>query len=228
MTVAKPTETAKVPLSRLALNLARYYLGNRWVLLALGAAVLLAGIGLNWSWLVAVGLAPILISVLPCLVMCALGVCMLCRSSEKQSTAARDATDAATSPPAPAVAKIDGSSATGSNCCQEGGGETPPSQGDKLNRSRKGESPMRKFTATFLLASTLLAGAMAAPSLYAQSSQQRSGSMMDHGMMGDQKGMMGMMKQMSEMMDHCNSMMGDRRPNDQWRRNAPSAPDKRG
>ena len=124
MTVVKSTETAEVPLSRLGLNLARYYLGNRWVLLALGAGVLVAGIGLNWSWLVAAGIAPILISVLPCLVMCGLGFCMMCRSSEKQSMASRDAADAAISPPAPAVAKLDGPSATGSNCCQEGGGET--------------------------------------------------------------------------------------------------------
>ena len=91
---------------------------------------------------------------------------------------------------------------------------------------------MRKFTTTLLLASTLVASAMAAPLLYAQGSQQPSGSMMGHGMMGDKNtndgGMMGMMKQMSEMMDHCNGMMSDRRPNDQWRRTAPSAPDKSG
>ena len=88
---------------------------------------------------------------------------------------------------------------------------------------------MRKTTTTLLLASTLVAGATAAPLLYAQP----SGSMRGHGMMGgkntnDKGGMMGMMKQMSEMMDHCNSMMSDRRPNDQWRRTAPSAPDKSG
>ena len=92
---------------------------------------------------------------------------------------------------------------------------------------------MRKFTTTLLLASTLVAGATAAPLLYAQGSQQPSGSVMGHGMMGDKNindkgGMMGMMKQMSEMMDHCNSMMSERRPNDQWRRTAPSAPDKSG
>jgi hypothetical protein len=92
---------------------------------------------------------------------------------------------------------------------------------------------MREVTTTLLLASTLVAGAIAAPSLYGQSVQQPSGSMMGHGMMGDKNtkdngGMMGMMKQMSEMMDHCNSMMSDRRPNDQWRRNAPSAPEKGG
>ena len=88
---------------------------------------------------------------------------------------------------------------------------------------------MRKFTTTLLLVSTLVAGATAAPLLYAQP----SGSMMGHGMTGDKNtsdkgGMMGMMKQMSEMMDHCNGMMSDRRPNDQWRRNAPAAPDKGG
>ena len=91
---------------------------------------------------------------------------------------------------------------------------------------------MRKFTTTLLLVSTLAAGAMAAPLLYAQGGQQPSGSMMGHGMMGDKntndRGMMGMMKQMSEMMDHCNGMMSDRRPNDQWRRTAPFTPDKSG
>jgi hypothetical protein len=88
---------------------------------------------------------------------------------------------------------------------------------------------MRKTATTLLLVSTLVAGAMAAPSLYGQPSD----SMMGHGMMGDKNtsdkgGMMGMMKQMSEMMDHCNSMMSGRRPNDQWRRTTPSTPDQSG
>ena len=127
MTVAKPTESAEVPLSRLGLNLARYYLGNRSALLVLGAGVLLAGIGLNWSWLVAAGIAPILLSTLPCLVMCALGVCMLCRSSEKQ-TAARDAADAATSSAPLAIAKMDNPAAGAATCCHEHINETeaPP------------------------------------------------------------------------------------------------------
>ena len=127
MTVAKPTESAEVPLSRLGLNLVRYYLGNRSALLVLGAGVLLAGIGLNWSWLVAAGIAPILLSTLPCLVMCALGVCMLCRSSEKQ-TAARDAADAATSSAPLAIAKMDNPAAGAATCCHEHINETeaPP------------------------------------------------------------------------------------------------------
>ena len=127
MTVAKPTASAKVPLSRLGLNLVRYYLANRWALLVLGAGVLLTGIALNWSWLVAAGIAPILLSTLPCLVMCGLGLCMLCRSSEKQ-TAARDAADAATSSAPLAIAKMDNPAAGAATCCHEHINETeaPP------------------------------------------------------------------------------------------------------
>ena len=54
----------------------RYYLGGRRALFIL-VVVLAAGGGiLNWSWLVAAGLAPILIALLPCAAMCALGLCM--------------------------------------------------------------------------------------------------------------------------------------------------------
>ena len=90
---------------------------------------------------------------------------------------------------------------------------------------------MRKPTTALLLASTLVAGVIAAPSLFAQGGRDPSGSMMDHGMMGDKstrdKGGMGMMSQMSEMMDHCSNMMSDSRPNDQWRKNTPSEPEKK-
>jgi hypothetical protein len=81
---------------------------------------------------------------------------------------------------------------------------------------------MRKYTAV-LLGSVLIAGAMAAPSLYAED-QRPSGSMMDGGMMG----MMRTMKPMGEMMDHCNNMMNHSRPNEQWRKNSPSQPEKKG
>jgi hypothetical protein len=64
--------------------------------LVLAVVAALVGIGFSWSWLVAAGIAPILLSTLPCLIMCGLGLCMLCRSGEKQ-TAARDAAGAATS-----------------------------------------------------------------------------------------------------------------------------------
>ena len=94
---------------------------------------------------------------------------------------------------------------------------------------------MRKLTTALLLASILAAGVAAAPSIYAQTNQEPSGSMMGQGMMGDRStknegGMMGMMKmmqQMSQMMDHCSNMMGGDRPNDQWQ-NTPSQPEKKG
>jgi len=35
----------------------------------------------GWGWLVAAGIAPVLLSVLPCLVMCGLGLCMMRRGS---------------------------------------------------------------------------------------------------------------------------------------------------
>lgn len=89
---------------------------------------------------------------------------------------------------------------------------------------------MRNLTAIFLLGSTLLGSAAVAASLDSQD-KGSTGSIMGRGMMmgdDDGGGMMGMMKQMSQMVDRCNSMMSDSRPNDQWRKNAPTEPDQRG
>ncbi|XSC45689.1 hypothetical protein ACF1BQ_006345 [Bradyrhizobium sp. RDT10] len=91
---------------------------------------------------------------------------------------------------------------------------------------------MRKLTRAILPTAILVAGIIAAPALYAQSDRGSSGSMMGHGMMDDNNrndggGMMKMMGQMSRMMDHCNNMMSDSRPNDQWRKDAPSEPKKK-
>jgi hypothetical protein len=54
----------------------RNYLGGRRGLIAAGAVIAIAGLAFNWTWLVAVGVAPLLLSVLPCVAMCALGLCM--------------------------------------------------------------------------------------------------------------------------------------------------------
>jgi hypothetical protein len=53
------------------------YLSSRWMLLAIGALVLIIGATLNWGWLVAAGIAPILIAVAPCAIMCGLGLCAM-------------------------------------------------------------------------------------------------------------------------------------------------------
>ena len=54
----------------------RRALSNRFVLLA----VIALGVGLtatfSWGWLVAAGIAPILLAAAPCAAMCALGLCM--------------------------------------------------------------------------------------------------------------------------------------------------------
>jgi len=66
-------------------NLARPYLGGRRGLILLAVAVLGAGAALNWGWLVAIGLAPILVAVAPCAVMCALGLCVMGRGKSCSS-----------------------------------------------------------------------------------------------------------------------------------------------
>lgn len=73
------TETKKkeeLSLTQTVAALARYYLGGRRGLILLTVIALGAGLVLNWSWLVAVGLAPLLLALAPCAAMCALGLCM--------------------------------------------------------------------------------------------------------------------------------------------------------
>lgn len=76
MTTIPSDGTTERPLGRDVLYAAKYYLGSRRGLVVAGTAVVAAGLAFNWSWLVAAGVAPLLLSVLPCVVMCALGLCM--------------------------------------------------------------------------------------------------------------------------------------------------------
>ena len=76
MTEIRLPEIPHIPPGRDAVNTIRVYLGGRWGLAVLAAVLLIAGLAFNWSWLVAVGLAPLLLAVLPCAAMCALGLCM--------------------------------------------------------------------------------------------------------------------------------------------------------
>lgn len=73
------TETRKADefsLTRTAVALLRHYLGGRRGLILLTVTVLMAGLVLNWGWLVAAGIAPLLLALAPCAAMCALGLCM--------------------------------------------------------------------------------------------------------------------------------------------------------
>ena len=58
------------------LHALRYWLRGPRGLAALVLSALAIGAALNWSWLVAVGVAPLLLTALPCAVMCGLGLCM--------------------------------------------------------------------------------------------------------------------------------------------------------
>lgn len=89
-TPIETTRATETSLTRDWINLARYYvaryLGGRRGLIVLTLAAVVVGLALNWSWLVAVGVAPLLISLAPCAVMCALGLCMSRMGGQSCST----------------------------------------------------------------------------------------------------------------------------------------------
>lgn len=79
-----------------ALALTRHWLRGRrgWVLL--GLVVAGGGLWFGWPGLVAAGLAPLLLGVLPCVAMCAVGLCMMKGGSQscdagKSATSGTDA-----------------------------------------------------------------------------------------------------------------------------------------
>ncbi|MGE3279970.1 MAG: hypothetical protein AB7O13_03025 [Alphaproteobacteria bacterium] len=53
------------------------WIGNRRALALSGLALGGAGLTLGWDWLTAVGVAPLIVATAPCLIMCALGLCMM-------------------------------------------------------------------------------------------------------------------------------------------------------
>lgn len=67
---------AGLSFTQTAWALSRHYLTNRKVLAVLAVAVIGAGLALNWGWLVAAGIGPVLLALAPCAAMCALGLCM--------------------------------------------------------------------------------------------------------------------------------------------------------
>ncbi|CAN7386568.1 hypothetical protein LJR235_002279 [Pararhizobium sp. LjRoot235] len=77
------------------------WLQGRRGLIALTATVVGLGLALNWSWLVAAGAAPLLLSVLPCVAMCALGLCMshMAGSKDKASSTISSEGETATGSP---------------------------------------------------------------------------------------------------------------------------------
>jgi hypothetical protein len=85
------SQTSRVNLARTrSLGGAVHYLRDRRVILVLAALAVIGGVAMSWGWLVALGIAPILLATLPCLVMC--GVCGFCMSKMSGSSSAPQAT----------------------------------------------------------------------------------------------------------------------------------------
>ena len=72
------SEATKVPLEQKKqknTSVLRERLLGRNGLIMVALLAISGGLYLNWSWLVAAGLAPLILGVLPCVAMCALGLC---------------------------------------------------------------------------------------------------------------------------------------------------------
>ena len=76
MSTATDSNTGRPSLAQATRALLLHYLGNRRVLAVLALAVVGTSLALNWGWLAAAGIAPILLALAPCAAMCALGLCM--------------------------------------------------------------------------------------------------------------------------------------------------------
>jgi len=58
----------------------RHWLTGRRGFILAGIAVVLAGLALGWNWLTTIGVAPIIVSLAPCAVMCVVGACSMMHS----------------------------------------------------------------------------------------------------------------------------------------------------
>jgi len=82
------------------------WIGDRRVLAVSGLALGGGGLALGWDWLAAVGMAPLILAAAPCLVMCALGLCVMGRGNKagSEQLAARLAEPGGLSTPPPGSA----------------------------------------------------------------------------------------------------------------------------
>ncbi len=128
MTTSESTKTREASLARDLQRAARFHLGNRWVLVILAIVALVGGGALNWGWLVAAGIAPILLTALPCLIMCGLGLCMnkmVGRSCASQPLPPDKAEAAAQSPISTQIAETTIAPPTRvQSCCHAGSAAT--------------------------------------------------------------------------------------------------------
>ncbi len=66
----------------------RRFVTKRLAIIAGLTVIVLGGLALGgWGWLVAAGLAPIILSLAPCAAMCGLGICMMGMNKSKATAA---------------------------------------------------------------------------------------------------------------------------------------------
>lgn len=108
-TSIETTKAGEPSLAKATIDLVRYYLSGRRGLILLSVAALGSAMALNWGWLIAVGIAPLLLALAPCAAMCALGLCMNKMGdkscSTESSSGAQDAETNPSSPPPAAKAR---------------------------------------------------------------------------------------------------------------------------
>ena len=96
MTTSDPARPVQNSLASDIFSAARYYLGSRFGLLAIGALALGLGAYSSWGWLVAAGIAPLLLTFAPCAAMCALGLCTMGGKSKSPTDVASPDSDGGT------------------------------------------------------------------------------------------------------------------------------------
>jgi hypothetical protein len=137
---------AKPSLARDWLDALRYWLrGRRGVAALVVLAVVIGGV-LSWSWLVAAGIASLLLTFLPCAVMCALGLCMSRMTGGSCSKSASGSTGAGT--PTPNVMQRVAASEPAEGAPVSAISEAGPLQGyqavDDLERAPDGKPHVQK------------------------------------------------------------------------------------
>ncbi|HEX9583488.1 MAG TPA: hypothetical protein VGB36_03185 [Gammaproteobacteria bacterium] len=90
MSESNTTPAEETSLGQDILALLKHWLRGRRGLIVMAVAVLAAGTYFGWGWLVAAGIAPILLALAPCAAMCALGLCMN-RGSGNSCSSGKDA-----------------------------------------------------------------------------------------------------------------------------------------
>jgi hypothetical protein len=78
---AKPDVSRPVVIQR-----HHFWNDRRWQYGMLGLTTFLVALALGWEWLAAAGLLPLLLTTLPCVAMCVLGLCAKQGSEQSCST----------------------------------------------------------------------------------------------------------------------------------------------